>query len=92
MGEVVVYFFDVSFNGRNLLVGFIGIEFQDTSHFYLHQFENVVPVDFTQEVFFERFQPPVDMGYGIIHRPAFLKCLVFVYPFFDENFFKGEEM
>ncbi len=74
--------------GGYVLVGLMGVEFQDTSHLYLEQAFDILYGNFAYHLGFPWFQTQVYMVYRLFLACAFLEFLVFVYALFDEYAFQ----
>ena len=73
---------------ENQLIAFVGVEFQDTSHFDFHQLQDIIACHVTDQFRLKGFQSGIDMPDCLIHRCGLLKLPVFIDTFFDENLFQ----
>ena len=85
---MMVYFLYVRFHTSNEFFRFVRVELEDTSHLYLHQFEDILLSYFAYESWIIRRQTFVDMCASSIHILGLLKFLVFINAFFDEDLFQ----
>jgi len=81
---MAVYLLDVRLHAGNQFLCFVGVELEDTSHFYLHQFEDILFGHLTDKCGIIRCQAFVDMLAGCIHVFGLLKFLIFIDTLFDE--------
>jgi hypothetical protein len=88
MVEVVGNLIDFLQKFRDNLVGFVGIELENTRHLNFHEPEDILPRNLAKKGRSKWLQAHIDMGYGSIHIFGILKFLVFVNAFFDKYFFK----
>ncbi len=59
--EVELKAFDILLQIRNVVVGFVDIEFQNPAHLYLPEPDYVFSLHLSEKVGFERLQSRVDM-------------------------------
>ena len=86
--DTLYFFADLGDQGITLF----RIEFQDTSHLDLHQFEDIIASHFPDKIRLERSQAQVDMSNRLIHIFGVFKLGIFIDTLFNEDFFKrGEE-
>ena len=83
---MAVYLLDVRFHAGNQLFCLVGVELEDTRHFYLHQLEDILFGHLTDKRGIIRCQPLVDVFAGGIHVLGLFKFLILVDTFFDEYF------
>ena len=90
--QVAVDACNLIFHPGDGVVGLVFIEFQDSGHFDVHQFEDIVLSHFPYHLRIERREPFVDVCAGRVHIFGLFEVAVFVNPLFDEYLFERGEM
>ena len=92
MRQMVVNFGDVLFHPGDEFVRLVRVEFQDTSHFDFHQFENILFGHFTDKLRIIGCQTFVDMCAGCVHIFGLLEFFVLIDTFFDKYLLERREV
>ncbi|MPM63064.1 hypothetical protein SDC9_109942 [bioreactor metagenome] len=85
---MIVDGFNLFFGTRNEIFRFVRIEFQDTSHLYFHELENILFGHLTNERRIKGSQPIINVRAGSIHVFGLFKLLILIYTLFDEYLFE----
>ena len=75
-----------------MVVGFIGIEFQDSGHPNFHQLQYIFAGNFPFQFWLPWQQAQIDMINCLIHIGRIFECFIFIDPFLDEYFFERRIM
>ena len=71
-----------------MVIGLVGIEFQDSRHPDFHQFQDIFFGHFAFQFWLPGFEAKVNVVHGFIHIGRILKLFILIDAFFDEYFFE----
>ena len=89
--QIVVDLFEFGLDARNEFVGLRLVELQNARHLDFEQAQQVVAGHFAHEIFFERFETPVDVQQRRINVGRILIGFVFIDALVDEDAFQRSE-
>ena len=92
MLDIVFQGFDFRLIGGNLLVAFVGVEFQNTAHLDFEKPHDIVVGNLAEEIFYILFEPAPDMGDSLLAVLGLFVAFFLVDAFFNENALEGGEM